>query len=402
MSEASTAERAGQVNAAVAAMRRGHPVVVIDPADRPGCGELVIPAARVSDRAINLLLRVARGLPALALPAQRARQLGLDADMRSPQFVDAAGGIGSGLSAQDRARTVAVAADPRSRREHLRRRGHVLVLPARHGGVLAFAGRAEAAIDLARLAGRGAAALTCEILNKDGSEAAIGDLEALSFDQRLAHLKTGDLVVYRRRYDLGLTLAGESTVDTEWGRFALSAWLAQSDDTAHLALTHGDVATGAPVLVRVHSECLTGDAFRSLRCDCGQQLIESLRAIGDAGAGVILYLPQEGRGIGLLDKLRAYALQDRGLDTVDANLALRRPVDDRDYAAAAAVLRQLDVTSVRLLTNSPHKLASLAELGIDVVERVPLELTPNDHNRGYLATKRARMGHLLSGARTLA
>src|SRR5919106_1305980 len=372
--------RFATVEEALEDVRRGRMVVVCDGEDRENEGDLVLPGQFATPEAINFMAKEARGLICLALEPERCDELGLDlmaAKNEAPLetaftvSIEAAEGVTTGISAHDRARTVQVAIDPHSGPEDLRQPGHIFPLKSKQGGVLERTGHTEASVDLARLAGLIPAGVICEIMNDDGTMARVPDLIPYCERHGLKMVTVSDLVAYRRKHDKLV------------------------DDKHHVAMVKGDVAGASDVLVRVHSECLTGDVFHSLRCDCGEQLESALAQIEREGRGVLLYLAQEGRGIGLLNKLRAYKLQEEGLDTVEANLQLGLPADLRDYGIGAQILGDLGLTSIRILTNNPKKIIGLEGYGLSVTEQVPIQSVPNPHNEAYLRTKRDRLGHIL-------
>lgn len=391
------------VEDAVDAIRRGGIVVVVDDEDREDEGDFVVAAAHADAAAVNFMVTEGRGLLCLAMTAERLAELELG------PLVPEAGGSEStaftvsidlddgstGISAAARARTIAAALDPATRPSDLRRPGHVFPLRARRGGVLERPGHTEAAVDLARLAGLRPAGVICEIMNPDGTMARLPDLLRVAARHDLPLVTVADLVAYRNRAEAAVVRLAEAAIPTASGELRAIAYGA-ADGTEHVAVVAGEPSGRSDVLVRVHSECLTGDVLGSLRCDCGSQLRASLHAIADAGCGVVVYLRgHEGRGIGLADKLRAYRLQDRGADTVEANAALGYPADLRLYDAAAGIVRDLGVASVRLMTNNPEKRAALERHGVPVTGRVPLETTPTAHNLRYLTTKRDALGHEL-------
>ncbi len=409
---------------ALRALRAGRFVVVVDDEDRENEGDLVIAAEFATPEAINFMAREGRGLICVALTGARLDQLGLPlmvphARNRSgfgtafTLSVEARQGVTTGISAHDRARTIAALIDPASGPDDLVSPGHTFPLRARDGGVLERGGQTEAAVDLARLAGLTPAGVICEVMAEDGTMARRPALEAFAAHHEIPLVSVAELRDYRRSreeaHPLGelapspVLRVAETHLPTALGSFRLFAYseIGRPEREPDLALVRGDLApdadAGRAPLVRLHSECLTGDVFGSLRCDCGPQLDAALAAVAAADRGSILYLRQEGRGIGLLAKLRAYALQEQGFDTVEANEQLGLPIDAREYATAAAILRDLGVTRLRLLTNNPDKIAGLAAAGLTVVERVPLVIAPAPDNARYLATKRDRLGHLLSG-----
>jgi 3,4-dihydroxy 2-butanone 4-phosphate synthase/GTP cyclohydrolase II len=385
-------------------VRAGKMVVVCDAEDRENEGDLVLAAQFATPEAINFMAKHARGLICLALTPERCNDLELDLmpaknepDLETAFTVsiDAREGVTTGISADDRARTVQVAIDPRSRPKDLNHRGHIFPLKAKEGGVLERSGHTEAAVDLSRMAGLNPAGVICEILNEDGTMARVPDLERYSAEHGLKMVTVADLIAYRREKDKLVERVVEARLPTEFGEFDVVGFRSLVDEKHHVAMVKGDIADAEDVLVRVHSECLTGDVFHSLRCDCGQQLEDALARIEAEGQGVLLYLAQEGRGIGLLNKLRAYKLQEEGLDTVDANIELGLPADLRDYGIGAQILVDLGLTSIRLLTNNPKKIVGLEGYGLQVTDQVPIEHPPGDHNRAYLRAKQARLGHLL-------
>lgn len=400
-----SAVRLDSIERAIADIAAGKAVVVVDDEGRENEGDIIFAADAATPELMAFTIRHTSGVICLPVTGERADELDLplmvtrNRDPHRTAFtvsVDAATGVTTGISAADRAHTARLLADPSTTAADLTRPGHVFPLRYTEGGVLVRRGHTEAAVDLARLSGRGAAGVLVEIVNDDGTMKRAPELRLFADEHGLAMISIDDLAQWRRRHDVLVDRVATTTLPTDHGIFEAQAWRDQIDGEEHLALIVGDVADGAPVLTRVHSECLTGDAFGSLRCDCGPQLQESLRLIQAAGRGVLVYLRgHEGRGIGLAAKLQAYALQDAGHDTVDANLALGLPSDARHYATATQILRQLGVRSVRLITNNPAKLAELASYGVEVAERVPLVLPPTAFNRAYLQTKRDRMGHLL-------
>ncbi|MDQ3609126.1 MAG: bifunctional 3,4-dihydroxy-2-butanone-4-phosphate synthase/GTP cyclohydrolase II [Actinomycetota bacterium] len=385
-------------------MRQGRMVVVVDDEDRENEGDLTLAAQFATPEAVNFMATHGRGLICLALTPDRCDELELDlmpAKNESPFetaftiTVEAREGVTTGISAPDRARTIQVAVDPRSTPRDLVQPGHLFPLKAKEGGVLERTGHTEAAVDLARLAGLNPAGVICEIMADDG-HMAVGD-ELASYCERhgLKMVTIADLIAYRRLHDKLVERVVDVTLPTGFGEFTAIGYRSLVDTKHHVALVKGEVAGQEDVLVRVHSECLTGDVFHSLRCDCGEQLESALGMIEKEGRGVLLYLAQEGRGIGLLNKLRAYKLQEGGLDTVEANLELGLPADLRDYGIGAQILVDLGLTSMRLLTNNPKKIRGLEGYGLSVAAQVPIEHTPNPHNEEYLRAKRDRMGHTL-------
>ncbi|MEA2292628.1 MAG: 3,4-dihydroxy 2-butanone 4-phosphate synthase / cyclohydrolase [Solirubrobacteraceae bacterium] len=387
---------------AIEDIRAGRMVVVCDDEDRENEGDLVLAAQFATPETINFMAKEARGLICLALTAERCDELGLDLmaakneDPLKTAFtvsIDAREGTTTGISAAERAHTVQVAIARSTRPHDLIHGGHVFPLKAKDGGVLERVGHTEASIDLARLAGLTPAGVICEIQNDDGSMARVPDLIDYTRRHGLKLITIADLVAYRRRHDKLIERVVETNLPTAYGEFRAVGYRSLVDDKHHVAMVKGEVAGREDVLVRVHSECLTGDVFHSLRCDCGEQLESALAQIEREGRGVLLYLAQEGRGIGLLNKLKAYNLQDEGYDTVDANLRLGLPVDLRDYGIGAQILGDLGLSSIRILTNNPKKIRGLEGYGLSVTEQVPIVHAPNPHNERYLAAKRDRLGH---------
>jgi 3,4-dihydroxy 2-butanone 4-phosphate synthase / GTP cyclohydrolase II len=392
------------VKEAIEDIRAGRMVVVCDAEDRENEGDLTLAAQFATPEAINFMATHGRGLVCLALTPERCDELGLDlmAAKNESAFqtaftvaVEARVGVTTGISAHDRAHTIQVAIDPSSRPQDLVQPGHVFPLKAKPGGVLERTGQTEAAVDLARLAGLNPSGVICEVMNDDGTMARVPDLARYCEKHDLKMITVGDLIAYRSRHDKLVERVVEVGLPTMFGDFRVVGFRSLVDDKHHVAMVKGEVDGEDDVLVRVHSECLTGDVFHSLRCDCGQQLEDALARIEREGRGVLLYLAQEGRGIGLLNKLRAYKLQEEGRDTVDANLELGLPADLRDYGIGAQILVDLGLTSIRLLTNNPKKIVGLEGYGLTVTDQVPIEHAPGDHNRDYLRAKKSRLGHLL-------
>jgi 3,4-dihydroxy 2-butanone 4-phosphate synthase / GTP cyclohydrolase II len=392
------------IEEAIEEIRRGRMVVVCDDENRENEGDLTMAAQFATPEAVNFMAKNGRGLICLSLTGERCDELGLDlmaAKNESPFntaftiSVEARDGVTTGISAADRARTIQVAIDPHSGPHDLVQPGHVFPLKAKDGGVLERAGQTEASVDLARLAGLIPAGVICEIMNEDGTMARVPDLAPYCEEHGLKMITVADLIAYRRRTERLVERVVSTRLPTAFGEFTAVGYRSLVDDKHHLAMVKGDVRELDDVLVRVHSECLTGDVFHSLRCDCGEQLEAALAMIEREGAGVLLYLSQEGRGIGLLNKLRAYRLQEEGLDTVDANLKLGLPADLRDYGIGAQILVDLGLTSIRILTNNPKKIHSLEGYGLSVSDQIPIQAVPNPHNEEYLRTKRERLGHSL-------
>ena len=390
---------------ALAAFRARRMVIIVDDEDRENEGDLAIAAEKVTPEAIAFMASQGRGLVCLALTEERCDELGLPpmvADNTSPYgtaftvSIEARGKITTGISAADRAATVLTAIDPATRPEDLLRPGHMFPLRARRGGVLKRTGQTEASVDLARLAGLTPAAVICEVMKEDGTMARLGDLAPFAARHGLPIITVADLIRYRLRHETIVSCIAAPRLPTPWGEMRLHAYRSDVTGEEHVALVLGEVRPEEPTLVRVHSQCLTGDVFGSGRCDCGLQLHLALDRIAEAGAGVVLYLLQEGRGIGLVNKLRAYELQEAGHDTVEANARLGFRADLRDYGVGAQILRDLGVRRMRLMTNNPAKYVGLSGYGLEIVERLSLEIPPTEESRRYLRAKREKLGHLLS------
>jgi 3,4-dihydroxy 2-butanone 4-phosphate synthase / GTP cyclohydrolase II len=392
------------IEAAIEDIRAGKFVVVVDAADRENEGDLTIAAQFATPEAINFMATHGRGLICLCLTGERCDELGLrqmTLENETPfgtaftVSIEAREGVSTGISAHDRARTIQVAIDPSKGAADLVQPGHVFPLRARPGGVLQRAGQTEAAVDLARLAGLLPAGVVCEIMNEDGTMARVPDLVAYCERHGLKMVTVADLIEYRRRTEKLVERMTSVRLPTAYGEFQAHAFRETLTGRLHVALVKGEVEGREDVLVRVHSECLTGDVFHSLRCDCGEQLEQALLRIGSEERGVLLYMSQEGRGIGLLSKLRAYELQEAGRDTVEANVELGFPPDAREYGIGSQILADLGLSTIRILTNNPRKITGIEGFGLRVVEQLPIEVPPNAENRQYLETKRAKLGHRL-------
>ena len=389
---------------AIKDIKAGKFVIIVDDEDRENEGDLALAAEKTTTEAVNFMAKHARGLICLPVIGKRLDELGIpqmvgqNTSKFSTAFtvsVDAKYGTTTGISAADRAQTIKVMVDPATKPDDLVRPGHIFPLRAREGGVLVRAGQTEAIVDLAKLAGLYPAGVICEIMNEDGTMARLPQLEAISDKFSIKIITVADLIAYRRRTEKLIHRIAEAKLPTRYGEFAAIAYKSDIDPDEHLALVMGDISTKEPVLVRVHSECLTGDVFGSLRCDCGDQIALAMENIANEGRGVFLYMRQEGRGIGFHNKIRAYALQDEGLDTVEANLSLGFPSDPRDYGIGAQILAELGLHQIRLLTNNPQKRVGLEGYGLEVVETIPIVTTPNPYNRDYLETKKKKLGHRL-------
>jgi 3,4-dihydroxy 2-butanone 4-phosphate synthase/GTP cyclohydrolase II len=390
---------------AIEEIRRGRMVIVVDDADRENEGDLIMAAERVTPEAIAFIVRHTSGVICMPVIGQRLDELEIplmvaaNTDSRRTAFtvsVDAREGVTTGISAADRARTIQAIIHPATEPADLSRPGHIFPLRYRDGGVLKRAGHTEAAVDLARLAGLYPAGVLCETVNEDGTMARLPDLTVFARTHGLKLISIADLIAYRRQHEVLITKVAEANIPTLHGEFRSIAYESVVDGRTHVALVTGDIGDGADVLTRVHSECLTGDVFGSLRCDCGEQLERAIELIGKEGRGVILYIRgHEGRAIGITHKLRAYELQDRGRDTVEANIELGFPADQRDYGIGAQILYDLGVRSMRLLTNNPEKRAGLEGHGLTIKERLPLQTDPTPQNVGYLRAKQEKLGHLL-------
>jgi 3,4-dihydroxy 2-butanone 4-phosphate synthase/GTP cyclohydrolase II len=389
---------------AIKDIKNGKFVIVVDDEDRENEGDLVMAAEKVDAAAINFMAKYARGLICMPMTGERleALRIPMQVSNNTSKFgtaftisVEARDGVTTGISASDRARTVQVMVDPRTRPEDVAMPGHMFPLRARDGGVLVRTGQTEATVDLARMAGLKPAGVCCEIMNKDGSMARMPQLEVFAKKHGLKIISVADLIAYRYGNERLVTKVAEAKLPTKFGNFRVIAYKSTTDPAEHLAVVMGNVASDEPVLVRVHSQCLTGDVFHSMRCDCGEQIEMAMKRIADEGRGVVLYMRQEGRGIGLHNKIKAYALQDKGMDTVEANLSLGFKADQRDYGVGSQILADLGIRKMRLMTNNPKKMSGLASYGLEIVEQLPITTDPNQHNRRYLQTKQKKLGHLL-------
>jgi 3,4-dihydroxy 2-butanone 4-phosphate synthase / GTP cyclohydrolase II len=392
------------IEEAIERFRQGEIVIICDDEDRENEGDFAVAAEKVTPAAINFMAKHGRGLICLTLTEERCRELDLPlmVESNSSPFgtaftvsIEARGKITTGISAADRAATILTAIDPATRPEDLLRPGHVFPLRAKRGGVLKRAGQTEASVDLAKLAGLQPAGVICEIMNDDGTMARVPDLVKVAAEHGVLMITVSDLISYRLRHETLVSKVAAPNLPTVYGDFRIHAYRSDETGDENVALVMGEITPEEPILVRVHSQCLTGDIFGSCRCDCGPQLEQALGRIAEEGKGVLLYLLQEGRGIGLMNKLRAYELQEQGHDTVEANERLGFRPDQRDYGIGAQILRDLGVRKMRLMTNNPSKYIGLHGYGLEIVERLPLEVPPTETTRAYLKTKREKLGHLL-------
>jgi 3,4-dihydroxy 2-butanone 4-phosphate synthase / GTP cyclohydrolase II len=392
------------IEQALEEIRQGRSVIVVDDEERENEGDLIMAAEKATPEAINFMIQYGRGLICVPMTTERLAQLKLDMMVETNTApyataftvsVDYLEGTTTGISAHDRAATIRALANPATRSGDLARPGHIFPLRAADGGVLRRAGHTEAAVDLMKLAGLQPIGVLCEILDDDGQMARLPRLLRFGREHQLKIISIKELIAFRYRSEKLVKRMVSTELPTRYGAFTLHLYASLADGQEHLALVKGELAGGDPVLVRVHSQCLTGDLLGSLRCDCGEQMMRALSMIDAHGRGVFLYMRQEGRGIGLVNKLKAYTLQDQGFDTVEANLKLGFPADPRDYGVGAQILVDLGLNRIRLLTNNPRKRVGLESYGIEIVERVPLEVPPNAMNRRYLETKRSKLGHLM-------
>ncbi len=392
------------IDEAIEELQKGRMIILVDDEDRENEGDLCMAAEKVTPEAINFMAKYGRGLICLSLTPERVEELKLPmmTDENSSPYgtaftisIEAKKGVTTGISAHDRAKTILTAIDPRTKPEDLARPGHVFPLKARPGGVLQRVGHTEGSVDLARLAGLYPAGIICEIMNDDGTMARVPELMEFAKRHNLKIVTIKDLIKYRMRTERLIKRVAVTKLPTEHGEFVAIGYTNYVDSNLHIALVKGQIRSDEPVLVRVHSECLTGDVFHSKRCDCGEQLHRAMEMVEKEGKGVILYMRQEGRGIGLENKLKAYELQDKGLDTVEANIQLGFKPDLRDYGIGAQILVDLGVRNMKLMTNNPKKIVGLEGYGLKVVERVPIEIKPHEKNLIYLKTKKKKLGHLL-------
>ncbi|MFK7899173.1 MAG: bifunctional 3,4-dihydroxy-2-butanone-4-phosphate synthase/GTP cyclohydrolase II [Cyclobacteriaceae bacterium] len=394
-----------KIEEAIEAIKNGEVVIVVDDEDRENEGDLICAAEWITPEIVNFMTKEARGLICASITEERCKDLNLDlmvgknTALHSTPFtvsVDLIGqGCTTGISASDRAKTIKALVDPATKKNDLAKPGHIFPLKAKGGGVLRRTGHTEAAVDLARLAGLKPAGVLVEILSDDGSMARLPELRKIAdkFNLKLVAIK--DLIAYRLDHESSIKKEIEVNMPTKWGDFKLTAFTQIATGETHIALTKGKWRKNEAVLTRVHSSCITGDIFASFRCDCGPQLHHALKMVEKEGTGVVLYMNQEGRGIGLLNKLKAYKLQEEGMDTVEANLALGFSMDQRDYGIGAQILRELGLSKIRLISNNPKKRTGLTGYGLEIVETIPIEITPNPHNEEYLKTKRDKMGHTI-------
>jgi len=392
------------IDSAIDDLKEGKLIIIVDDEDRENEGDLMIAAEKVTPEAINFMAKYGRGLICLTLTEKRTEELGLTMMVEDNQSafetpftvsIDARDGVTTGISAADRAKTIQVAIDPETEKKDLVKPGHIFPLRAKDGGVLVRMGQTEASVDISRQAGLSPYGVICEIMNDDGTMARVPQLTAFAKEHGLKMITTKDLAEYRLQRETLVKEEVSVILPTEFGEFKSVVFRNVLIDQIHIALVKGEINPDVPTLVRVHSQCLTGDVFGSFRCDCGDQLKKSMQMIGEEGLGVLLYLYQEGRGIGIVNKMKAYALQDEGKDTVQANEALGFKPDLREYGIGAQILQKLKLSKIRLMTNNPRKIVGLEGYGLEVVERVPIEVSPRKDNIKYLKTKRQKMGHLM-------